>query len=69
MPTVRIILALSAAQRWNVFQLDVKSAFLNGDLDVKIFMNQLEGFIMEGKKSFVCKVKKSLYGLKKAPKA
>ena len=40
MPTVRIILALLVAQGWKVFQLDVKSAFLNGDLDVEIFMNQ-----------------------------
>ena len=69
MPTVRIILSLSAAQGWKVFQLDVKSAFLNGDLDVEIFMNQLEGFIVEGKESFVCKLKKSLYGLKQAPRA
>jgi len=64
MPTVRIILALSTAQGWKVFQLDVKSAFLNGYLDVEIFMNQPEGFVMKGKESFVCKLKKSLYGLK-----
>ena len=68
-PTIRIILALLVAQGWKVFQLDIKSAFLNGDLDVEIFMNQLEGFIMEGKESFVCKLKKSLYGLKQAPRA
>ena len=40
MPTVRIILSLSVAQGWKVFQLDVKSVFLNGDLDVEIYMNQ-----------------------------
>ena len=39
MPTVRIILALFGAQGWKFFQLDVKIAFLNGDLDVEIFMN------------------------------
>ena len=61
MPTVRIIFALFAAQGWKFFQLDVKSAFLNGDLDVEIFMNQ--------PKWFVCKLKKSLYGLKQAPRA
>jgi len=47
-PSVRIILALFVAQGWKVFQLDVKSAFLNGDLDVEIFMNQLEEFIVKG---------------------
>ena len=69
MPTIRIILALSVAQGWKVFQLDVKSAFLNGDLDVKIYMNQIEGFIVEGKDCFVYKLKKSLYVLKQAPRA
>ena len=69
MPTIRIILSLSIAQGWKVFQLDVNSAFFNGDLDVKIYMNQPEGFISEGKESFVCKLKKSLYELKQAPKA
>ena len=69
MPTIRIIFVLSIAQGWKVFQLHIKSTFLNGELDVKIFMNQLEGFIMEGKESFVCKLKKSLYGLKQAPRA
>ena len=39
------------------------------DLDVEIFMNQPEGFIMEGKESFVCKLKKSLYGLKQVPRS
>ena len=69
MPINKIILALSVAWGWKVFQLDVKSAFLNGDLYVEIFMNQLEGFIMEGKEAFMCKLKKSLYGLMQAPKA
>jgi len=69
MSTVRIIFSLSTAQGWKVFQLNVKSAFLNGDLDVKIFMNQPEGFIVECKESFICKLKKSLYGLKQAPRA
>jgi len=53
MPIINTILALFAAQGWKVFQLDIKSAFLNGYLDVKIFMNQPEGFIVEGKESCV----------------
>jgi len=63
------VLGLSTAQGWKVFQLDVKSAFLNGDLDVEIFMNQPKGFIVEGKDSFMCKLYKSLYGLKQASRA
>jgi len=69
MPTVRIILAFYVAQGWKFFQLDVKSVFLNGDLDVQIFMNQSEGFIVQEKESFVCKLKKSLYGIKQEPRA
>jgi len=68
MPTFRVILTLLVAQGWKFLQLYVKSDFLNGDLDVEIYMNQLKGFFEEGKESFVCKLKKSLYGLKQAPR-
>ena len=61
--------ALLAAKGCKVFQLDVKSVFLNGDLGVKIFMNQPERFIMEGKESFMCTLKNSLYGFKQATRA
>ena len=46
--------------------MDVKTAFLNGDLDVDIYMEQPEGFVVKGKESLVCKLNKSLYGLKQA---
>ena len=45
-------------------QLDVKSAFLHGDLDAEIFMEQPEGFKVKRKENMVCNLKKSLYGLK-----
>ena len=44
--------------------MDVKTAFLNGDLEEKIYMEQLEGFIVSGQEKKVCKLVKSLYGLK-----
>ena len=45
-------------------QLDVKTAFLHGELDEKIYIDQPEGFIVPGKENYVCKLKKFLYGLK-----
>jgi hypothetical protein len=46
----------------------VKTAFLHGDLEEEIYMDQPEGFIEPGKENFICKLKKSLYGLKQSPR-
>ncbi|GJU37178.1 zinc finger, CCHC-type containing protein [Tanacetum coccineum] len=66
--TIRLLLALAAIHDLVIHQMDVKTAFLNGDLDEEIYMKQPEGFVVPGHESKVCKLKKSLYGLKQAPK-
>ncbi|CAL2256677.1 unnamed protein product [Prunus armeniaca] len=62
----RIIMALTAQYDLFLHQMDVKTAFLNGRLDEEIYMVQPEGFIKEGEEHLVCKLKKSIYGLKQA---
>nr|GEZ61993.1 zinc finger, CCHC-type [Tanacetum cinerariifolium] len=66
--TIRFLLALTAIHDIVIHQMDVKTAFLNGNLDEKIYMKQPEGFVMPEHESNVCKLKKSLYGLKQVPK-
>nr|GEY76848.1 zinc finger, CCHC-type [Tanacetum cinerariifolium] len=66
--TIRLLLALAAIHDLVIHQMDVKTAFLNGDLDEEIYMKQPEGYVMHGHENKVCKLKKSLYGLKQAPK-
>src|SRR6202046_1159695 len=52
-----------------IHQMDVRTAFLNGDLEQDIYMKQPEGFVASGKENLVCKLRKSLYGLKQASRA
>ncbi|XP_074337192.1 uncharacterized protein LOC141674382 [Apium graveolens] len=66
--TIRLLIALAAIHNLVIHQMDVKTAFLNGELDEEIYMKQPEGFVMPGYENKVCKLKKSLYGLKQAPK-
>nr|GEY06566.1 zinc finger, CCHC-type [Tanacetum cinerariifolium] len=66
--TIRLLLALAAIHDLVIHQMDAKTAFLNDDLDEEIYMKQHEGFVKPGHESKVCKLKKSLHGLKQAPK-
>ncbi|EOY04542.1 Uncharacterized protein TCM_019778 [Theobroma cacao] len=66
--TVRTFLALTAQLNWPVYQFDVKSAFLNGDLE-EVYVSQPEGFVVNGNEDQVYRLKKALYGLKQAPRA
>jgi len=62
------LIAVAASYSLIINQMDVKTYFLNGDLDEEIYMDQPEGFIADGQESKVCRLLKSLYGLKQAPK-
>ncbi|KAH9659018.1 hypothetical protein KPL70_023705 [Citrus sinensis] len=66
--TVRIVLAMCAIFDLHLEQLDVKTAFLHGELEEEIYMLQPEGFVETGKENLVCRLNKSLYGLKQAPR-
>eukprot|EP00253_Pinus_taeda_P016237 PITA_16237 len=68
MNSIRLGLSLAASFKWEFHQMDVKSAFLHGDLHEEIYMEQPIGFIQIDS-SLVCRLKKSLYGLKQAPRA
>ena len=66
--SIRMLIALAAVHDLKIHQMDVKTAFLDGELEEEIYMEQLEGFIVPGKEKKVCRLVKSLYGLKQAPK-
>ena len=66
--TIRVILGIVVAENLHLEQLDVKIAFLYGDLEEDIYMQQPERFAIQGNENQVCKLKKSIYGLKQAPK-
>ncbi|VVA39320.1 PREDICTED: Retrovirus-related Pol poly from transposon [Prunus dulcis] len=66
--TVRLILSLAAMHRWQLRQLDVKNAFLHGDLEEEVYMKQSPCFEDSTHPQYVCKLRKSLCGLKQAPR-
>jgi hypothetical protein len=66
--TIRTLIAVAASYGLIIHQMDVKTTFLNGELDEEIYMDLPEGFIADGQENKVCRLIKSLYGLKQAPK-
>jgi hypothetical protein len=64
--SIRAILSLVAVLDLELVQLDIKTAFLHGDLEEEIYMSQPEGFVDESNPNLVCRLKKGLYGLKQA---
>ncbi|GKF45747.1 retrovirus-related pol polyprotein from transposon TNT 1-94 [Tanacetum coccineum] len=66
---IRIFVANVAHKNMMIYQMDIKTAFLNGELKEEVYVSQLEGFVDQDNPSHVYKLKKSLYGLKQAPRA
>ena len=67
--SIRILLAIACHYDYEIWQMDVKTTFLNGSLDECIYMMQPERFFASGQENMVCKLKKSIYGLKKASRS
>lgn len=67
--TIRCLLAISAVMDYEIQQMDVKAAFLNGDLEEEIYMQQPEGYVLMDDQQKVWRLRKALYGLKQAPRS
>jgi len=65
---IQVLLALASIHRLVIHQMDVKTTLLNGELEEEIYMTQPEGCVAPGQEEKVCKLLKSLYGLKQPPK-
>ena len=66
---IRILLSTTAALDYEIWQMDVKTTFLNGHLEESIYMVQSDGFKAKGQENKVCKLLKSIYGLKQASRS
>ena len=67
--TIRVLVAIAATYRWELYQYDVKNAFLHGELEEEVYMSPPPGYVLSNNPSDVCHLKKSLYGLKQSPRA
>jgi histone deacetylase 1/2 len=67
--TIRLVLSLAITQQWTICQIDIQNAFLHGQLQEEVYMQQPQGYVHPNFPHHVCRLKKSLYGLKQAPRA
>ena len=65
MDSIKLVLAIAALKKWKVHHMDVKTTFMHGDLEEDICMKYTKGYTKES--SLVCKLSKTLHGMKKAP--
>jgi hypothetical protein len=66
--SIRVIIALALVLCWKLYQMDVKTTYLNGKIEQEVFVEQPDGFVLHNKDTHVCKLRKALYGLKQAPR-
>ena len=66
--TIGTIVAIETQKKWEVYQIDVKSAFINGFSEEEVYVEQSSRYEIMGHKNKVYKLKKALYGLKQAPR-
>ena len=66
--SIRTVIALAVKKGLKLHQMDVTTAFLNGELEEEVYMKQPEGFVADGQEHLVCKLRKSIYGLKQSPR-
>jgi hypothetical protein len=67
--SVRILLSFAVSHSWPLYQLDIKNAFLHGDLKEEVYMDQPPGYVVAGSEHLACRLQKPLYGLKQSPRA
>jgi len=69
METIRLVVAIAFNNNWSMYQFDVKSDFLNSELEEEVYVNQPPCFEIKGNDEYVYKLNKALYGLKQVPRA
>ena len=69
MEEIHLLLAYACSKNIKMYQMDVKSTFLNGELEEEVYIEQPKGFQLLENTNYVCKLKKALYALKQDPRA
>jgi hypothetical protein len=67
--SIRAIMSLSASMGWSLHQMDVKTTFVNGEIEEEVYIEQLQGFEVHSRDTYVCRLKKDLYGFKQTTRA